>query len=136
MSTQPQFQPYFSQEINEWITTPAIDNVYRTILAADQAHLDFYVTDYNTQIDLNPEFPQYQGAVVMKKSIYYRRRELKRIALEEQTRREQEVPLFDPFAAIAGIFGSAAIGSFIGNKLASSTRAGADLDEVNRILGK
>lgn len=123
------FRPYFSHEINDNITSAEVDQWFRAILASNPPQLDYHITDFNTRLELVPGFKMSHDSVVIRKAILYQQRELQRMALEAS----QTV---NPLREIIGIAGSIALGAFIGDKIASGLRAGADMNEVNRLLGK
>ena len=124
------FQPYYSNAICENITTEEIDNMYRQIMAYQRNELNFGINDYNTQIQIDPNFKRSHCATVMRKSLLYRRRELDKLDLEAP---QQSL---DPVSAVVGFIGSMMVGAFVGDKIASFLRLGADMDEVNKLYRK
>ncbi len=131
------FKPYRSNEIFEDITTQEIDELYRKIMIADAQELEFYVTDHNTRIQLDPTFSGSQLATIMKKAILWRRRELQRSAIvaAKANPNPNQDKSFDLYTSLLGLLGSWEIGRIAGERMCKMFGVGTDLDEVDRLLG-
>lgn len=129
-----EFIEYYSDEIEEWITTKAIHNIHRDILESDSHSLNEHIDEYNKRIANDSSYRGYHGATVIRKSIHYRQHQLRSIQESfDQPCFDISALSFDIFGFIASTFMAFKVGGYIGNEIGRAL-GGADLDEVDRLM--
>lgn len=124
------FTSYHNSDIHEDIHSQAEHNIIQSILAMDHATLIGYLKTINDRHTVSPTFAGSRHERMIRQAIIFREQQIKH-GVTQQTVQSESLAGY-----LLGAAASIAVGAFVGNQVASVLRVGADMDQVNKLLGK